>query len=320
MKLLKRYATILVVLFDIYLFTGGYGVHGRIYALVSKPIAEILLQIAKAVGGVNAIGWAIIILTAIIRLILLPIMVNQSKKTTVSQLKMQKLRPEFEKVQAAVKSAQTPAEQQAASMASMALYRENNISLTGGVSWLTMAIQMPIFSGLYLAIMHANGLKSATFFGFQLSSPQVLFSVLVLVIYLWQAYLTQLHVPEAQKKQTGALMWMMPLVIAGFTFVSSGALGLYFIVGGIFVVLQAFITHLMHANLKKQVEDDFVILKTADELLQQGAANQTAGQAGPSFGNEAVNRVRPEDLRPRDVTDDKPEQGRNAGKQHREND
>lgn len=317
MKLLKRYATILVVLFDIYLFTGGYGVHGRIYALVSKPIAKILLQIADAVGGVNAIGWAIIILTAIVRLILLPIMVSQSKKTTISQLKMQKLRPEFEKVQAAVKTAKTPAEQQAASMASMALYRENNISLTGGVSWLTMAIQMPIFSGLYLAIMHAKGLKSASFLGFDLSSPQILFSVLVLVIYLWQAYLTQLHVPAAQKKQTGALMWFMPIMIAGFTFVSSGALGLYFIVGGVFEVAQAFITHLMYAGLKKQVEEDFTILKTADDLLKPTGDN---GQSAENFVNQTTRRVRPEDLRPRDVTDEKQREGRNAGKQNRPND
>ena len=315
MKQLKRYATILVVLFDIYLFTGGYGVHGRIYSMVSKPIANILLDIAHTIGGVNAIGWAIVILTAIVRLLLLPIMVSQSKKTTISQLKMQKLRPEFEKVQAAVKSAKTPQEQQAASMASMALYRENNISLTGGVSWLTMAIQMPIFSGLYLAIMHANGLKSATFLGFSLSSPQLLFSVLVLVIYMLQAYMTQLHIPAAQKKQTGMLMWLMPVMIAGFTLVSSGALGLYFMVGGIFVLLQAFINHLYYDKLQKHVDQNFVILKTADDLLKQPAGNTTTNT---SVSQEE--RVRPEDLRPRDVSDDATRAGRNAGKQHRSND
>ena len=313
MKQLKRYATVLVVLFDIYLFTGGYGIHGRIYNMVAKPIANILIDIAHMVGGVNAIGWAIIILTAIVRLCLLPIMVSQSKKTTISQLKMQKLRPEFEKVQAAVKAAKTPQEQQAASMASMSLYRENNISLTGGVSWLTMAIQMPIFSGLYLAIMHANGLKSATFFGFSLSSRQILFSVLVLVIYLAQAYMTQLHIPAAQKKQTGMLIWFMPIMIAGFTLVSSGALGLYFMVGGIFVLAQALINHLYYDQLQKHVDQNFVIQKTADDLLNQQVNAGTNSSA-------KTTRVRPEDLRPRAVSEDVAHGGRNAGKQHRSND
>ncbi|MDD9138702.1 membrane protein insertase YidC [Fructobacillus sp. CRL 2054] len=316
MKQLKRYATVLVVLFDIYLFTGGYGVHGRIYKLVAKPIANLLLDLSNAIGGVNAIGWAIILLTVIFRLILLPIMVNQSKNTTISQLKMQKLRPEFEKVQAATKAAKTQQEQQAASMASMALYRENGVSITGGVSWLTMALQMPIFSGLYLAIMHANGLKTATFFGFELSSPQILFSAIVLIIYVGQAYLSQLHVPEAQKKQMGMLMWMMPIMIAGFTFVSSGALGLYFMVGGIFVLIQSLINHLYYDKLKAQVDKDFVIKKTADELLKQ-----TMPTAGPAQTAQNTNRVRPEDLRPRDVTEESNESaGRNAGKQHRSND
>ncbi|MBS9335421.1 membrane protein insertase YidC [Fructobacillus sp. M1-13] len=312
MKLLKRYATIAFVLFDIYLFTGGTGVNGRIYNLVSKPIIEALLRLAEAVGGVNAIGWAIIILTAIIRLILLPIMVSQSKNTTISQLKMQKLRPEFEKVQAAVKSAKSQAEQQAASMASMSLYRENNVSMTGGISWLTMAIQMPIFSGLYLAIAHANGLKTATFFGFELSSPQLVFSIMVLAVYLLQSYLTQLHVPAAQKKQTGALMWLMPVVIAGFTIVSSGALALYFLVGGFFVVIQALITHMIYQKLKAQVDRDFVIQKTADDLLNNAA---TMGQQAQAKTEEK--RVRPEDLRPRDVTEEGSKTGRNAGKQRR---
>ncbi|MBS9338931.1 membrane protein insertase YidC [Fructobacillus sp. M2-14] len=319
MKALKRNATILVVLFDIYLFTGGYGTQGRIYNLVSKPIADLLLQIAKAVGGVNAIGWGIIILTVIFRLILLPIMVNQSKNTTISQIKMQKLKPELDKVQAAVKGAKTQAEQQAASMVSMTLYKENNVSLTGGMNWLAMAIQMPIFSGLYLAIIHANGLKTATFFGLELSKPQILFSIMTFVIYAVQAYLAQLHVPAAQKKQTGMMMWMMPVLIAGFTLYSSGALGLYFFIGGIFATIQVFINHMRYNKLKGQVEENFTIQKTADELL--AAQMATASAASQMNGTMNQNKVRPEDLRPRDVTEESTKlEGRNAGKQNRQND
>lgn len=310
MKALKRYATIIVVLFDIYLFTGGYGTHGRIYNLVSKPIADLLLKIADAVGGVNAIGWGIIILTVIFRLILLPIMVNQSKNTTISQIKMQKLKPELDKVQAAVKGAKTQAEQQAASMVSMTLYKENNVSITGGMNWLAMAIQMPVFSGLYLAIINANGLKTATFFGLELSKPQIIFSVMVFVVYALQAYMSQLHVPAAQKKQMGMMMLMMPVLITGFTLYSSGALGLYFFVGGIFAVIQMFINHMRYNKLKAQVEETFTIQKTADELL---AAQMTMANAASQMGGagaQAQNKVRPEDLRPRDVTEEQKQIGR----------
>ncbi|MCK8627680.1 membrane protein insertase YidC [Fructobacillus cardui] len=313
MKSAKRTFTILFVLLDIYLMTGGYGVHGRMYRFVSTPIAHILTEIAKWVGGVNAIGWAIIILTAIIRLILLPIFVNQQINTTKSSLKMEKLRPELEKVQAAVKGAKTAEEQQAASMASMSLYRENGVSMTGGISWLTMAIQLPIFSGLYLAIQHADGLKTATFFGLPLSKPEILLSLVVFVIYAAQAYLSLIHMPAEQKKTAGQMLWISPVMIAGITLISSGALGLYFIVGGITVVLQAFIVHLMYAKLEDDVDKNFVLKKGADDLLSQPAS--------AAFGRNQ-NRVRPEDLRPRDVTDDDKSQQsgpRNAGKQQRRN-
>lgn len=314
MKSAKRTFTILFVLLDIYLMTGGYGVHGRMYRFVSTPIAHILTELAKAIGGVNAIGWAIIILTAIIRLILLPIFINQQKNTTISSLKMQKLRPELEKVQAAVKNAKTSQEQQAASMASMSLYRENGVSLTGGISWLTMAIQLPIFSGLYLAIQHANGLRTATFFGVALSKPQILLSAAVFVIYAFQAYLSILHMPEEQKKTSAQMLWISPVMIAGITLISSGALGLYFLVGGLSVVIQALTIHFMHPKLLAHVEESFTIKRGADDLLKQSAPT--------GFGQDQ-NRVRPEDLRPRDVTDDdttsQTPAKRNAGKQQRRN-
>ncbi|GAO99746.1 membrane protein oxaA 2 [Fructobacillus ficulneus] len=273
-----------------------------------------MTDIANWVGGADGIGWAIIILTAIIRLILLPIFINQQRNTTISGLKMQKMRPELEKIQAAAKAAQTPTEQQAISMQSMNLYRENNVSMTGGVSWLTMAVQLPIFSGLYLAIKHADGLKSATFYGMALSKPQIILTIIVFLIYVFQAYLSQLHMPEDQKKTAGKIAYFMPVMIAFFTFASSGAIGLYFIVGGISVAIQTLVIHFMHSGLTKHVEETFSLKRGADELLKEATA-------GSNF-NQGAQRVRPEDLRPRDVTptetNDQPTGQRNAGKQNRQ--
>ncbi|MDF7637695.1 membrane protein insertase YidC [Leuconostocaceae bacterium ESL0958] len=309
MKQVKRLATTFFIIFDIYLFTGGYGSNSRLYHTMGKPLSDIIKNIADAVGGPNAIGWAIIILTAIIRLILLPIMLSQQFNTTRSQVKMRKLKPELDKVQAAVKNAKTQQEQQAASMASMSLYRENNISLTGGISWLTMFIQFPIFSGLYIAIRYTDGLNTATFFGLRLAHSQILLAAIVFAIYLLQAYLAQLHIPAEQKKMSGPMLWLLPVMLGGTSLFTSGALALYFIVGGLFALVQGLVSHLSYAKIEEEVNRTFTLQKTADELLQ-------GAPAGPA----QQNRVRPEDLRPKDVTETASEQqaGRNAGKQKRQ--
>ena len=133
MKQVKRVLTVAFVILDIILITGGYSQHSRMYRWIGQPLADIMANIAHVIGGVNGIGWAIIIITAILRLILLPFFLNQQVNTTINQIKMQKLKPEIDKLQAISRKAGTSAEQQQASMAMMSLYRENDVSVIGGI-------------------------------------------------------------------------------------------------------------------------------------------------------------------------------------------
>ncbi|WEV54171.1 membrane protein insertase YidC [Leuconostocaceae bacterium ESL0723] len=301
MKQLKRILTFAFVILDIILLTGGYSVHGRLYEWIGHPIANAVLSIADALGGPNAIGWGIIIITAIMRLIILPLFVNQQRNGTISQLKMRMLKPEIDKIQARAKAAQTQAEQQAASMATMTLYRENNVSLTGGISFLTMAIQLPIFSGLYVAVQHVHGLQTATFFGLGLGKPQVVFAVAAGVIYLIQAWIAMQRMPAEQRKTSGIVMFMSPIFIFMFTLWANGAVGLYFVVTSIFALIQTIVIHFQYPSLEKKVDDEFSIEARADDILSRAYSDS---------------EVKPGSLSPRDVTP-KPKGNRNAGKQNR---
>ncbi|MDF7627400.1 membrane protein insertase YidC [Lactobacillaceae bacterium L1_55_11] len=301
MKQLKRTLTFAFVILDIILLTGGYSVHGRLYQWIGHPIVNALTVIANALGGPNAIGWGIIIITAIMRLIILPLFVNQQRNGTISQLKMRMLKPEIDKIQARAKAAQTPAEQQAASMATMTLYRENNVSLTGGISFLTMAMQLPIFSGLYVAVLHVHGLQTATFMGFGLGKPQVVFAAIAGIIYLIQAWIAMLRMPADQRKTTGAVMFLSPVSIIFVSMISSGAVGLYFIVTSLFALIQTVLIHFQYPSLEKKVDDEFSIQARADDILSRAYSDS---------------EVKPGSLSPRDVTP-KPKGNRNAGKQNR---
>ncbi|MFR8086457.1 MAG: membrane protein insertase YidC, partial [Leuconostoc gelidum] len=235
------------------------------------PLANGMTDIAHIIGGVNGIGWAIIIITAILRLILLPFFLNQQVNTTINQIKMQTLKPEIDKLQALTRKAGTTQEQQQASMAMMSLYRENDVSVIGGISFLTMAMQLPIFSGLYSAILHAPALKGAEFLGFNLGKPQIVFAIAAGIIYLIQAWLAMQHMPEEQKKTSAMMMFISPIMIFVFAMIASGAIGLYFVVGGLFALIQTLIQHYQRPGLEKRVGREFKIKKTADDLMQESS-------------------------------------------------
>ena len=305
MKQLKRVLTAAFVILDIILITGGYDEHSKMYRWIGHPLANGMTDIAHIIGGVNGIGWAIIIITAILRLILLPFFLNQQVNTTINQIKMQTLKPEIDKLQALTRKAGTTQEQQQASMAMMSLYRENDVSVIGGISFLTMAMQLPIFSGLYSAILHAPALKGAEFLGFNLGKPQIVFAIAAGIIYLIQAWLAMQHMPEEQKKTSAMMMFISPIMIFVFAMIASGAIGLYFVIGGLFALIQTLIQHYQRPGLEKRVAREFKIKKTADDLMQESSKAKSAVTATDSEQKTVQSN------------ENKNKKQRNAGKQNR---
>ncbi len=220
---------------------------------------------------------------------------------------MQKLKPEIDKLQSLSRKAGTTQEQQQASMAMMSLYRENEVNVIGGISFLTMAMQLPVFSGLYSAILHAPALKEASFLGFDLSQPQIVFAVIAGVIYLIQAWLMMQYMPAEQKKTSAMMLFISPIMIMVFAMIASGAIGLYFVVGGVFALIQSLIQHYQRPGLEKRVALEFKIKKTADDLMAEGIKVPTAKDS------QNVNQKNSNIVSTKQLNKEK----RNAGKQQR---
>ena len=98
-------------------------------------LATLLTNIAKVVGNY---GIAIIILTILVRLILLPLTLKQEK----SMKKMRDIQPELDKLKEKYKD--KPQEFQ---KATAEIYKEHNVNPLAGC--LPLLIQMPIFIALY---------------------------------------------------------------------------------------------------------------------------------------------------------------------------
>ncbi|KRO08276.1 preprotein translocase subunit YidC [Paucilactobacillus hokkaidonensis] len=226
--------------------------YGMIYDYLAKPTQHIMEWLANFFNG--SYGWAIIIIVFIVRIILLPIMISQMRKSTVQQEKMGMVGPQMRDIQKRQKEAKTPEERAAISQEMMALYRENGISMTGGIGCLPLIIQLPVFAALYAAIRYSPDLSSATFMGIKLGAPSILLAILSFLAYLAQGWLSLIGMPESQKKQMRVAMFMSPVMILFVSMSSSAGLGLYFFIGGLFAIVQTLIINLYRPKIRKNIE------------------------------------------------------------------
>ncbi|HJA27644.1 MAG TPA: membrane protein insertase YidC [Candidatus Limosilactobacillus intestinigallinarum] len=228
--------------------------YGFVYDYMAKPMQHLMEWLAGHLG--NNYGWAIIVIVVIVRTILLPVMFSQMKKSTITQEKMARVQPLIKELSAKQKAAKTPEEQAAVSQQMMALYRDNNISLTGGIGCLPLLIQLPVFAALYAAIRYSPDLYHATFFGVALGKPSFIFAVLSFIAYAVQSYLGLVGVPEEQKKQMKMAIWMSPFMTFFISLTSSAGLGLYFFIGGLFAILQTLMVNAYRPRIRKQIAEE----------------------------------------------------------------
>ncbi len=106
--------------------------------LITRPLGFIMKLIYDLVTNY---GLAIIIFTIIVKLILMPLTVRSQK----AMRKTQKIQPILMELQQKYANDKEKLQQE-----TMKLYRENNVSMTGGC--LPMLIQFPILIGLYQVI------------------------------------------------------------------------------------------------------------------------------------------------------------------------
>ncbi|EEW52916.1 membrane protein insertase YidC [Limosilactobacillus antri] len=280
--------------------------YGFVYDYMAKPMQHLMEWLAAHLG--NNYGWAIIVIVVVVRTILLPVMFSQMKKSTITQEKMAKVQPLIKELSEKQKAAQTPEEQAAVSQQMMALYRDNNISITGGIGCLPLLIQLPVFAALYAAIRYSPDLYHAEFFGIALGKPSILLAVLSFIAYAAQSYLGLVGVPEEQKKQMKMAIWMSPFMTFFISLTSSAGLGLYFFIGGLFAILQTIMVNAYRPRIRQRIEEE-----SKNHPIKMPEAPQTASSATAN----AIDQLKqPGQATSKATTTAKRNRQRNAGKQH----
>ena len=129
------------------------------FFFLTKPIFIVLHYMNQVLGNM---GWAIIGLTFVIKLILFPL----AYKSYVAMSKMKLLQPEMEKIKERVGDDRMKMQQEV-----MALYKSAKVNPAAGC--LPILLQIPIFFSLYKVIFVTIDLRHAPFIGWihDLSAP-----------------------------------------------------------------------------------------------------------------------------------------------------
>ena len=272
---------------------------GLIWNTIGAPMAEAIKYFATDKG--LGFGVAIIIVTIIVRLIILPLGIYQSWKATLHSEKMNALKHVLEPHQTRLKEATTQEEKLEAQQALFAAQKEHGISMFGGVGCFPILIQMPFFSAIYFAAQYTDGVASSTFLGIDLGSPSLLLVAFAGILYYLQSLLSLHGVEdEMQRDQLKRMIYVSPLMIVVFSLFAPASVTLYWVVGGFMMILQQFIVnYIIRPKLRKKVREEYA--KNPPKASKTSAARKD---------------VTPESAAVISTSAKKKNKKRNSGKQH----
>ncbi|WP_062325407.1 YidC/Oxa1 family membrane protein insertase [Holzapfeliella floricola] len=167
----------------------------------------------------------------------------------------------------------------------MKIYRENNMSITGGIGCLPLIIQLPFLMGIYQSIQYSQDIVHSSFFGISLGSPSIIITVIATLLYVIQSFIMYNKAEPEQKPMMKTTAFISPLVTFFISIATPGGISLYFLVGGIVVLIQQLVmSYILQPRIKKQSEAankdtkivEVVTPEVIEEILNSTSSTNTA--------------------------------------------
>ncbi|MGI8891482.1 MAG: membrane protein insertase YidC, partial [Chthoniobacterales bacterium] len=206
-----------------------------LWKLVSEALLNMMNLLHRFVGNYAV---AILILTAIIKLILWPL----QSKANKSMRRMAALSPKMQELREKFKDDPTKMNAEV-----MRLYKDYGINPVSGC--LPMLIQIPIFFGLFTMLRQAVELRNANFLWVHdLSQPDTVahipglgwpINILPLIMAGTSFWMTKVT-PKSGDATQQRVMMFMPIIFVVFCYNFAAALSLYYTTQNLFTILQLY--------------------------------------------------------------------------------
>ena len=194
------------------------------FSWLARPLLMILTLLFSFLGNW---GLAIIVLTLIMRLLLLPINIKSYQSMKI----MQQIQPEIKEIRETHKKDPKKMNEEV-----MALMKKHKANPLGGC--LPMFLQLPVFFALYRVLGESIELYQSPFFlwiqDLSLKDPYYVFPVLAGLVLFVQQLITPMNLPKEQAR----LMKIIPLIFSVFMLNLPSGLTIYIFISGLFGLAQ----------------------------------------------------------------------------------
>lgn len=194
------------------------------------PLSFLITYIAEGVFN-EAFGAAIVIVTVLLRVLILPLNIKQLKSSQAMQLIQPELKEIREKYSS--KDAQT---QQKLQQETMALFQRHGVNPLAGC--LPILAQMPILIAFYHAIVRTDEIAEHSFLWFELGEPSIILAIITFATTFIQQKIMMAGTPAADNPQMQIMLYLLPVMIGAFALFFPAALALYWVVGNFFMIAQ----------------------------------------------------------------------------------
>ncbi len=198
-------------------------------------MSQFLLWLARLMH--NSYGWAIIVFTIIVRIILFPLNAISIRSTT----KMQSIQPQVDALRKKYPGRDAES-RQLLTQETNKLYKEAGVNPYTGC--LPLLIQLPVMYALYFAIIRTPQLQTGRFLWMDLSKtdPYYIMPILATVFTFLATYISQLSTPRSsQNAMTKIMTYGMSIMVGAMAIGFPSAITIYWVISNLFQVVQTFI-------------------------------------------------------------------------------
>lgn len=242
-------------------------------AIIPQPFLDVLEDVLQfwhdfVGGGTGAWGWAIILLTFTIRILILPL----TFKSVKSMQKLQVLQPEMKKIQERYKD-----DRQRMNQEMMRFYQENKVNPLG--SCLPLLLQIPFFIALFELLRSDSfqqDIAGNTSFGpiNDLAAPltdQPVVLAFMVVLYVATQLIATLITSIGGDKTQQRIMMALPFVFVIFIINFEAGLIVYWVTTNVWTIGQQLVVRKLYPRPKLEAEG--AVAPAAATALQSGPAS-----------------------------------------------
>jgi YidC/Oxa1 family membrane protein insertase len=207
--------------------------------IVLQQIEDVLLHVIEFYHDhvIANWGWSIVLLTATVRLAILPLTIKQFR----SMAAMQRIQPKVKALQNKYKGKNDPDSKREMQQELMGLYKEHNVNPFA--SCLPLVFQMPVFIGLYQTLRSFNPTGDKSFAGIpdifvNLNQIGGATEIIMVVAYCLSMLGSTLLFSFVQDRQQKILFASMSVIFIPFILRVPAGVGIYWITTNLWTIAQ----------------------------------------------------------------------------------